>query len=713
MHALSVSGLCKAYKRYPTRLGRLADWLIPGPRSRATLRWVLQDIDFTLGPGEALGLVGANGAGKSTLLKIIAGTAHATSGRVHTKGRVAALLELGLVFHPDLTGRQNALLAIQLQGLNRSEARALLPEIAAFAEIGDDFDRPVRVYSSGMHMRLAFSVATARRPDVLIVDEALSVGDAYFQHKSFERIRAYRQQGTALLIVSHDKQAILSICDRAILLSEGRVAMTGRPEAVLDYYNATLASHQNQSLLQSTAANGQVRTVSGTGEASIESIELVDLSGRALETVFVGQSLRARILVRVNARIDSLVLGFGIKDRLGQMMFGTNTHHTGQCVMQPAPGAQYRFEVEFQANLGVGSYSVHASLVQHDSHIERNYQWIDGALVFRVVNLDKPAFVGCNWNELSFRISQAEASPADEVGSPNISAGPSHALSPGKRTNDEPARDRNMPRPAPVAQRKLVILDIGCRWGLPDTLSANSHRFQIYGFDPDPEECARLARHDANPSVSWVPLALARASGTRTLFMTQNPACSSLLQPDPELTETFPALACAREVGTAQVSTSSLDDWAEKNGIGVVDYIKLDTQGSELEILEGGERVLRSVRCLEIEVEFNPIYREQALFSHVDLFLRARGFVLWKLSNQVHYSRHGNPGSPLGEDRIFYDDRQAAPHTVYGGQLYWANARYVRQDVLNGASRTAERSALDAELFRALGMPDVLESIRL
>src|SRR5690606_6737354 len=183
----------KAYKEYPNRWARLAEWLVPFSKPRHRLKWVLQDVSFSVEPGQALGIVGINGAGKSTLLKMITGTTQPSSGQIHIQGRVAALLELGMGFHPDFSGRQNVFMAGQLLGLSMEELQALMPEIEAFAEIGPYMDQPVRTYSSGMQMRLAFSVATARRPDVLIVDEALSVGDAYFQHKSFNRIREFRQ----------------------------------------------------------------------------------------------------------------------------------------------------------------------------------------------------------------------------------------------------------------------------------------------------------------------------------------------------------------------------------------------------------------------------------------------------------------------------------------------------------------------------------------
>ena len=265
MGAITVTKLGKAYKQYTNRWARLAEWLIPSARSRHSLKWVLEDLTFTVSPGEAVGIIGINGAGKSTLLKMITGTTQPTSGSVQVSGRVAALLELGMGFHPDFTGRQNAIMAGQLLGLSGQEIEQLMPEIEAFAEIGDYIDQPVRVYSSGMQMRLAFSVATAKRPDILIVDEALSVGDSYFQHKSFDRIRAFGEQGTTLLIVSHDKNSIQSICDRAILLDAGKLSMQGEPAAVMDYYNALLAERGNATVRQLTTDEGKVQTVSGTG----------------------------------------------------------------------------------------------------------------------------------------------------------------------------------------------------------------------------------------------------------------------------------------------------------------------------------------------------------------------------------------------------------------------------------------------------------------
>jgi len=406
MGSISVTNLGKAYKQYPGRWSRLAEWLVPGHKPRHSLKWVIRNISFTVNPGEALGIIGINGAGKSTLLKMITGTTQPTTGRVHMTGRVAALLELGMGFHADFTGRQNAYMAGQLLGYSVDEISRLMPAVVAFAEIGDYLDQPVRVYSSGMQVRLAFAVATAVRPDILIVDEALSVGDAYFQHKSFDRIREFRKQGTTLLLVSHDKQAIQSICDRAILLNAGELAMEGEPEAVMDYYNAMLAEHQNQTVRQEARDDGKLQTISGTGEAVVADIALIDADGNRIEMVDVGQPVTLTVVAKTSAFIERLVLGYGIKDRLGQVVFGTNTDLKQQVLENVPANSCIRFDIAFPANLGPGTYSVQTALVSTDTHLVNNFEWRDLALIFNVVNINKPHFAGVAWIDPKIVISQ-------------------------------------------------------------------------------------------------------------------------------------------------------------------------------------------------------------------------------------------------------------------------------------------------------------------
>ncbi|MBW2187352.1 MAG: ABC transporter ATP-binding protein [Deltaproteobacteria bacterium] len=397
MGRISVNNLGKAYKVYPRRWARLFEWLLPFFGQRHQLKWVLQDISFQLQPGEAVGIVGINGAGKSTLLKLITGTTQPTAGNVKISGRVAAMLELGMGFHPDFTGRQNVYMAGQLLGMSTEEISTLMPGIEAFAEIDEYIDQPVRVYSSGMQMRLAFSVATAKRPDVLIVDEALSVGDAYFQHKSFERIREFRQAGTTLLIVSHDKEAIQSVCDRAIMLDRGRLALEGEPEVVMDYYNAMLAERENKTVQQEQRDDGKTQTISGTGEATIARAVLLNEEGDPVEVVTVGQNVKLNIEVEIQTDIPELVLGYLIKDRLGQSVYGTNTYHLNKSLRDLKQGELVKYSFAFAANLGEGSYSLSLALHTQDTHIAANYEWRDLALLFSVVNINRDRFVGVAW----------------------------------------------------------------------------------------------------------------------------------------------------------------------------------------------------------------------------------------------------------------------------------------------------------------------------
>lgn len=397
MGSIIVENVGKAYKHYESQWGRLAEWLFPWARRRHQESWVLRDVSFGVMPGEAVGIVGINGAGKSTLLKIITGTTQPSTGRVRLEGQVAGLLELGMGFHPDFTGRQNVVMAGQLLGLAVDEIAALMPEIEAFAEIGPHIDHPVRTYSSGMQMRLAFSVATARRPDVLVVDEALSVGDAYFQHKSFDRIRQFRQSGTTLLIVSHDRNAIQSVCDRAILLDGGRLAMQGRPEDVFDYYNALLAGREEGLIRQEALEDGRLQTISGTGDAGIVLAELQDGNGRSVNAVSVGERVALVVRASVTKDIPRLILGFMIKDKLGQPVYGINTHRTGQALTGLKAGDEVVFRFDFCMRIGAGHYSIALALSPYDSHIDMNYEWRDHSIIFHVTKGACEDFVGVAW----------------------------------------------------------------------------------------------------------------------------------------------------------------------------------------------------------------------------------------------------------------------------------------------------------------------------
>ena len=396
---LRVESLKKEFRRYKSEWHRVAHLMGFGIKP-IEVHQVLKGISFSVGQGESIGIVGRNGAGKSTLLKIITGTLNPSEGFVQYSGRVSAILELGMGFHPDLTGRENVYHSAGLMGFTPAQISEKIDEIEAFAEIGEYFDEPVRMYSSGMQMRVAFSVATAWRPDILIVDEAMSVGDLYFQHKSFSKIKEYREMGTSLLLVSHDRGAIQAVCDRAILLDDGMVVKDSNPEEVMDYYNALIATKEDEEIKeikQIRSESGVLQTLSGDNRVGLESVKLLNSENEEIEIVAVGEKVILEIDIKVKESVEDLVLGYLIKDRLSQTVFGTNSYFLDEVIYSPKIDNIIKYRFTFNANIGVGSYSLTLSAHSGHSHVEGNYFWIDNAIIFEVVNVDKKEFIGLAW----------------------------------------------------------------------------------------------------------------------------------------------------------------------------------------------------------------------------------------------------------------------------------------------------------------------------
>jgi lipopolysaccharide transport system ATP-binding protein len=394
MDCIVVSNLGKKYKRYPNRLNRLAEWLSGGKLRMHQSNWVLREVSFTVKAGESVGIIGLNGAGKSTLLKILTGTTQPSEGSFTVAGRVAALLELGIGFHPDFTGRQNVLMAGQLTGVGSNEIAELIPAIESFAEIGDYIDQPLRTYSSGMVVRLAFATATAVRPDIFIVDEALSVGDAYFQHKCFDRIRQFKEQGTTLLFVSHDPGAVKNLCDRGILLDHGVLIKEGNPEEVFDYYNAVIAKREaDYSIKQSRGEDQKVMTRSGDGSANICRV-MFYAGNQLVNAVQVGDIVEVLIGLEVFREIYNPTVGIMFKDRLGNEIFGTNTYYLGLNLGTYAPGKEYQVVFRMPINFGVGHYSLSVAVHEGYAHLQGNYDWWDHADTLQVIAGEEMTFVG-------------------------------------------------------------------------------------------------------------------------------------------------------------------------------------------------------------------------------------------------------------------------------------------------------------------------------
>lgn len=411
MRVLSAIGLSKSYKQYQNGFYRVLSWFGVTGGVVQTVD-VLKDVSFELHAGEALGVVGVNGAGKSTLLKILTSVLRPTSGSFTVIGNVSAILELGMGFSSDLTGEENVYRSAGLMGFNRGEIKAKLKSIEAFADIGEYFQSPVRVYSSGMKMRLAFAVATSWQPDLLIIDEAMAVGDILFQQKCAERIKRLKQSGAALLFVSHDKEAILSICDTAILLQDGTVTSEGEPAKVLDAYNASLSSESTDDASNDLSLDAKPEIESpvldarikghGSMDAMIVACHLTDADSNKVQIFPVGGQVSFIAQIRIQQPVETLVVGLGVRDRFGNMIFGTNTHHTKQCLHNLCAESELLVKVSFQVNLAPGDYSVQVALTGGETHLEGNFHWIDSITPFSVINEDKPNFVGQVWNEMTF-----------------------------------------------------------------------------------------------------------------------------------------------------------------------------------------------------------------------------------------------------------------------------------------------------------------------
>ncbi|WP_160044145.1 ABC transporter ATP-binding protein [Paenibacillus sp. USDA918EY] len=391
MYIIEVNNLTKIYKKFPSKWSRVLEWTTK--RNLHKDLPVLKNISFKVKQGESVGIIGHNGAGKSTLLKILTGTTQPTSGKVVTKGKVSALLELGIGFHPDFTGLQNIYMLGQIMGMNNREIESVIPDIIEFAEIGEYLYEPVRTYSSGMSVRLAFSTTTAIRPDILIVDEALSVGDTYFQHKCFERIRKFREEGTSLLFVSHDPSAVKNLCDRAILLDQGCVINDGYPDDVLDYYNAIIAKREAEYEIKQSISGDKKRVRSGNNYVCIKKVSLLS-NNSDVQAVQVGEDVILRVDLECNQNVINPTVGFIIKDRLGNEVFGTNTYHLGLVQGNYSQGDSFSVDFNLSLNLGVGSYSI--TVAVHDSyeHIEKNYDWLDYAKTFQVIPGKEALFKG-------------------------------------------------------------------------------------------------------------------------------------------------------------------------------------------------------------------------------------------------------------------------------------------------------------------------------
>jgi lipopolysaccharide transport system ATP-binding protein len=395
--ALRVEGVSKVYRIYDQPNDRLKEMLTRGHWKRHREFWALKNIDFEIEAGTTTGIIGPNGSGKSTLLQIMTGTLEPTQGNVWHEGRIAALLELGSGFNSEFTGIENVFMNAALMGFSRSETEALLPAIERFAEIGPFIHQPVKTYSSGMYVRLAFAIAASVEPDILIIDEALAVGDALFQHRCLRRINELHERGATVLFVSHDAAAVRALCSRAILLKAGHVIADGKPADVLNLYQKIIMEREQAYEVESDSRREESPPADlclaplsysyrhGDGSAEIVGAELTDSVHRRVEIVESGEALILRVVARVNTDLNDPVVGFLIKNRHGIHAYGTNTKELQIQLGAVTRGKILEITFAFDCWLGIDQYSISLAVHSRDG---QSYDWLDGAIFFRVTSMN-------------------------------------------------------------------------------------------------------------------------------------------------------------------------------------------------------------------------------------------------------------------------------------------------------------------------------------
>lgn len=420
-----AKGLSKSYRMYDKPSHRLLQGMFRRQMAQKHF-WALQGVDLEISRGETVGIIGRNGSGKSTLLQMIAGTVQPSAGSVEVQGRVAALLELGSGFNPEFTGRENVYLNATILGLTRAQIDERIQSILNFADIGEFIDQPVRSYSSGMAVRLAFAVIVHVDADILIVDEALSVGDAFFSQKCMRFLREFQKKGT-LLFVSHDAGAVVNLCTRAIWLEEGKVREAGVAREVVESYMAqqhaaarkviagekvSVSARERRISADASleerdfrhdlyAASGitsrikvfefdpeTTRVEYGAGKAKIELVEFLDENGVVAQLISGREIVTLRISVRLLESLTDVIVGFYIKDRLGQRLFGDNTYLA--CIDAPVGGeagellcAEFRFRMPVMPS---GSYMVDAAVASGSQDDHTQQHWVHDALEFRAID---------------------------------------------------------------------------------------------------------------------------------------------------------------------------------------------------------------------------------------------------------------------------------------------------------------------------------------
>lgn len=378
--ALVLHNVSKCYRRFTRQFDRIKQWFAPRSRKYYQEHWALREVSFSVKRGSTIGILGANGSGKSTLLQLIAGTLTPTTGSLAVQGRVAALLELGSGFHPEFTGWENVRLQASVLGLSDEEIAEKLEPIARFSELGEALDQPIRTYSSGMILRLGFSIAISIDPDILLVDEALAVGDITFQQKCMARINALREQGVTVILVTHDIGITKRLCDEVHVLEKGRLVQSGATAPVCNWYVARLFADRQQT--ETIPAPSEKLYRHGNQHGTIRRFRWLDPAGQTTDHAWIGQEQTLEVTLAFDRDVAQPVLGFYLRDTLGTELLGENTHNVKRELAGQA-GSEVTVRFRFGLHLRPGAYTLCIGFVDNPAQ-PVVLDWIDQAMVLQV-----------------------------------------------------------------------------------------------------------------------------------------------------------------------------------------------------------------------------------------------------------------------------------------------------------------------------------------
>ncbi|MDX4026630.1 ABC transporter ATP-binding protein [Aliarcobacter skirrowii] len=404
--AIKIQNLTKTYKLYDKPIDRLKESLHPLKKKYHKDFYALNDVSFEIKKGETVGIIGKNGSGKSTLLKIITGVLTPTSGRVNVHGKISAILELGAGFNNEMTGIENIYLNTSINGMNKQETNKIIDEIVDFAELGEHIYQPIKTYSSGMKARLAFGVAINVDPEILIVDEALSVGDVRFQQKCLRRMEEFKAQNKTILFVSHSTGMIERFCDRAVWIHEGNIRDIGDSELISKKYYSFMTYGLETTINDSQKSTQEIKKTDsikwpsldkcesfGEGGAKIVGVALVDEKNNFLSVLSGGEKVKLLLKIVAYEEIYSPIVGFIIKDKTGVRVTGTNSYITKQTqniklIKNQENIVEFEFTMPLVKN---GEYTISPALAEgtQDKHIQ--HHWIHDALLFKILNMDEDA----------------------------------------------------------------------------------------------------------------------------------------------------------------------------------------------------------------------------------------------------------------------------------------------------------------------------------